>query len=141
MAEERIEPMEHAAAFALGNALIVVAIIGYIAFVQWIKHQRRVLVHRERLAAIEKGVELPAVEQEVRRSSFNVQRMLLLSGLIWISLGVGAYVVLSAILSYPISDATTDIPKGIQMIGIAPIGIGLAHLVAYWAGSTHNNQP
>ena len=36
-----------------------IAIIGFVAFYQWLRHQRRVLIHRERLIALEKGVELP----------------------------------------------------------------------------------
>ena len=115
-------------------AIIVVAVIAYFAFRQWILHHRRVLIHRERLAAIEKGVDLPALEHEVKRSTWNVQRLLLLCGLIWISIGVAAFLVLTAILSFPATEATGDIPKGMQLIGIAPIGIGIAHLITYWVG-------
>jgi hypothetical protein len=28
--------------------------------------------------------------------------------------------------------AARDIPPGIQWIGVAPIGIGLSHLIVYW---------
>ena len=44
----------------------------YVAFRQWMQHDRRRMVHRERLAAIEKGIELPPLEQEVQRSRWNV---------------------------------------------------------------------
>jgi hypothetical protein len=117
------------------NAIIVVAIIAFFAFQQWMRHQRRVLAHRERLAAIEKGIELPIVEQEAKRSTFNVQRMLLFSGMIWIVLGASAYLVLTSILSYPRTDVTKDIPAGIQYVGFGGIGIGLAHLITYAAGA------
>jgi hypothetical protein len=126
-AEEQIEIME--------TSIVVVAIIAYFAFRQWIQHHRRILVHRERIAAIEKGVELPSVDLEVKRSSFNVQRMLLLSGLIWVALGVATFLSLSVILSFPVTDSTKDIPKGLQLVGLAPIGIGLAHLITYWVGA------
>ena len=116
------------------GAIIVVAIIGYFAFRQYLQHHRRILVHRERVVAIEKGVDLPIVEQETKRSNFNIQRLLLLSGLIWIALGIGAYAVLSVVLSFPPTEATKDIPRGIQLVGIAPIGIGIAHLVTFWMG-------
>ena len=66
-------------------AIIVVAVIAYFAFRQWILHHRRVLIHRERLAAIEKGVDLPALDHDVKRSTWNVQRLLLLCGLIWLA--------------------------------------------------------
>jgi hypothetical protein len=64
-----------------------------------------------------------------------MQRMLLLSGMIWIVLGVSAYIVLTAILSYPPTEATGDIPHGIQYVGLAAVGIGLAHLITYAVGA------
>src|SRR3954469_7452079 len=90
-------------------SIVFVALIGYLAFREWLRHQRRNLIYRERLAAIEKGVELPPLEQEGRRRAFNVQRILLLAGLIWISLGATAFVTLTALLNYA-SDATREIP-------------------------------
>ena len=91
------------------------------------------MIHRERLAAMEKGVELPALEQEVRRSSFNVQRILLLAGLIWVSLGIGTFLTLTALLAHP-TPVTQGIPQGIQFIGVAPIFIGVSHLIVYLIG-------
>ena len=44
-----------------------------------------------------------------------------------------ALVVLSAIVAHP-SPQTADVPQGIQWIGIAPIGIGLSHLIVYAVG-------
>src|SRR4029450_13034290 len=70
----------------------------YAPFQQWLRHERRTMIHRERLAALEKGVELPPLEREVQHSGWNVQRMLLFAGLIWLSLGLGAYLVLSALV-------------------------------------------
>ena len=114
-------------------AIVMVAAIGYLAFRQWLQFNRRAMIHRERLAAIEKGVDLPPLEQEVRRSSWNVQRILLLSALIWVSLGVGTYVTLAALFAHP-SPLTQEIPQGLQWVGVAPVGIGLSHLVVYLAG-------
>ncbi len=37
-------------------AVVLVAAIGYLAFRQWLQLNRRRMAHRERLAAIEKGV-------------------------------------------------------------------------------------
>lgn len=115
------------------SAIVIVALIAYMGFRQWLKHHRRVMIHRERLAAVEKGIELPPVEQEVQRSAWNVQRILLLAGLSWISLGIGAFVVLSALLAYP-SKLSEEIPHGIQWIGVAPVAIGLSHLIVYLVG-------
>ncbi len=94
------------------------------------------MIHRERIAAIEKGVPLPPVEQEIRRSNVNIQRILLLSGLIWIVLGVTAFVVLTSVLVMASDKFTEDIPRGIQYIAIAPVGIGLAHLAVFFFGKS-----
>lgn len=115
-------------------AIVWVALIAYAGFRQWLQHQRRMMMHRERIAAIEKGVPLPPVEAEVRRKAFNMRPLLLLMGLIWLSIGIGAFVLISVVLSYPPSDATREIPQGAQYIGIIPAGIGLAHLITYLAG-------
>ena len=118
---------------ALSPALVLGVLLGFVGFGQWLRQQRRVMIHRERLAAIEKGVELPPLEQEVERVRWNVQRILLLAGLIWISVGVAFFVVFSTMLSHP-SPATADVPYGLQWAGLGMIGIGLSHLVAYVAG-------
>jgi len=112
--------------------IVIVALIAFLGFRQWLKHQRRVMIHQERLTAIEKGVDLPPLEQEVRRSNWNVQRILLLAGLIWISLGIGLFVVLSALLAHP--EGLTDLRQGLQWVGIAPVMIGFSHLIVYLAG-------
>ena len=113
-------------------ALMVVALIAFMGFRQWLTHRRREMIHRERLTAIEKGVELPPLEQEVRRGNWNVQRILLLAGLVWISLGIGVFVVLNAVLAHP--EGLTDVRQGIQWIGIAPVMVGLSHLIVYLVG-------
>ena len=116
-------------------AIVMVAVIAYLAFRQWLQLNRSKMIHRERLAAIEKGVDLPPLEQEARRSSWNIQRLLLLAGLVWLSLGIGAFVTLSALLAHPTA-VTEGIPQGIQWIGLASACIGLSHLIVYliWKG-------
>ena len=114
-------------------ALVWIAIIGFVAFYQWLRHQRRVLIHRERLIALEKGIELPPLEREAQRSTWNAQQFLLLAGLIWISLGVGAILTLTALIAEG-SPAAADIPDGVQWVGLAPVGIGLSHLIVYFVG-------
>ena len=81
--------------------LMFVAILVSIAhiFQLWTRHQRRLMIHRERLAAIEKGTELPPLEQEIQRGNWNVQRLLLLAGLVWISIGIAAFPLLSSLVS------------------------------------------
>ena len=59
-----------------------------------------------------------------------MKRILLLLGLVWLSLGVGVFVTLTALTSYP-SNAELRIPLGMQWIGLAPAAIGLSHLIVY----------
>ena len=110
---------------------LVGILTGYVAFSQWMQHARRMMVHRERLAAIEKGIELPPLDQEVRRSRWNVQRFLLWFGCLDISIGVGVYILLSVMMSFPPNKFTQDLPPGIQYVGVIPVGMGIAHLIAY----------
>jgi len=67
----------------------------------------------------------------VRGSNWNVQRILLLAGLIWISLGVSTFVVFKALAN---PQGVTDLPQGLQWVGIAPVMIGFSHLIVYLAG-------
>jgi hypothetical protein len=120
-------------------ALVIVAVIAYLGFREWLRHQRRALIHQERLAAVEKGVEVPPLENEVHRRAWNVQRILLLAGLIWMSLGVAAYVTLSALIASP-ANARLEIPPGIQWMGLAPAAIGLSHLVVYLVGKKKEEE-
>jgi hypothetical protein len=107
--------------------IVAVAGIAYVAFLEWLRHQRRTQVHKERLAAIDKGLPLPP-DIEPQHSSWGVQRQLLLAGLVWISVGIGVFVLISAVLSL---GTAADLPRGLQWIGVAPVLIGLSHLVVY----------
>jgi|SRR4051794_22530255 len=119
---------------AFAPALGLAVILAFVGFGQWLRQQRRIMIHRERLVALEKGVELPPLlDQESHRNSWNVQRILLLAGLVWISAGVGFYLVFSEMLRNP-TEVTRDIPHGIQNVGYALIGVGLSHLIAFAAG-------
>jgi hypothetical protein len=113
---------------------MIAFILAFVAFGMWLRQQRRMMIHRERLAAIEKGLEpLPPVELEVNRITFNVQRLLVLAGLVWISIGIGFYLVFSTMLANP-TPATADVPHGMQFAGVGMIGIGVSHLIAYAVG-------
>jgi hypothetical protein len=128
-----------------GSGFLFVAAItvltAYAAFQQQLRHQRRMMIHRERLAALEKGVELPPLEQEIQRSRWNVQRILLFAGLIWISLGVSIYLVLHALVGQTFHVnwgldrfgnpvwVGVQVRGGMEWIGLGFLGIGLAHLI------------
>lgn len=78
--------------------------------------------HKERLAAIERGMEIPALPESFylpmkpqRRSSY------LLPGLVWLFVGIGFFVALGAVAG-----------EGVQFFGLVPMGIGLAMLIYYF---------
>src|SRR4029077_3315900 len=107
--------------------------IAYVAFRNWLNHDKRRMIHRERMAAIEKGLPLPAVEQEAVRRTWNVQRFLLLAGWSWIFIGIGGFVALHMILEgkIPAGSVQELPPAGTQYAAIIPLGIGVAHLITY----------
>jgi hypothetical protein len=80
--------------------------------------------HKERLAAIEKGIELPpALGVEAEGSAASARRpSYLLRGLVWLFLGIGVALALNRIEG-----------RDEAMLGAIPIGIGLAYLIYYFA--------
>ncbi|MBM5810356.1 MAG: hypothetical protein FJ191_00075 [Gammaproteobacteria bacterium] len=86
--------------------------------------QRRTMIelhHKERLAAIEKGIEVPPPPEgllEVRKVSPHAA---LLRGLIWLLVGVGLLF------------ALPEIDSDLRYIGLVPGGVGLAYLIFYFA--------
>lgn len=93
---------------------IVYAVVDY--------RRRRDIVeanHRERLAAIERGMEPPTLPDSfysamkpARRSSY------LLPGLVWLFIGIGIFVALGAIAG-----------DDVRMLGLIPAGVGIALLL------------
>src|SRR5258708_39338502 len=108
--------------------IVPVVAFFFIGVRQCFKHERRMMILGERLAAVEKGIDPPRLEEEERRTSWGVQRFLLLAGLCWISLGVGAFWVLSALLAY---HSAPGLPAGLQWIGLAPVWVGISQLIVY----------
>ena len=83
------------------------------------KQKRAELRHRERLAAIEKGIELPPdpdpdAEPRARGSSLK-------SGLIYLFLGI--------VLYFAISEVTGD---DVALFGLIPAAIGVGSLISYF---------
>jgi hypothetical protein len=115
------------------TAIVIVALIVYVGFRNLLAHHRREFIHRERMLALEKGIALP-VEQEVRRTNINVQRVLLLAGLVWVALGIATFVTLTAVQMAASTKFSAEIPAGLQYIAIAPVGIGIAHLIVFLVG-------
>ena len=88
--------------------------------------------HKERMAAIERGMELPALPESFYQSIKPARRSsYLLPGLIWLFVGVGVFIALGAVAG-----------DDVRMFGLIPAGVGLALLIYHvvegrklpWAG-------
>ena len=88
--------------------------------------QRTDLRHKERMAAIEKGIDLPPdpPEMDIRRPRF------LLKGLVWSFTGAGVYIALDAL-------AGADEAK----LGLIPVALGLAYLLYYAVQGRKEDRP
>jgi hypothetical protein len=115
--------------------LIIASVLGFVGFRQWLRHQQRAMVHRERLAALEKGADLPAWPDEApSRFDFGLDSFLLLSGLIWLAIGLGGMFAAWLIVSDPKVQRLPDaVPESIALIGVPVALIGVAHLIVYRA--------
>ncbi len=84
--------------------------------------QRVELRHKERVVAMEKGLELPPelADTDGRRPRY------LLKGLVWTFGGVAAYFPLESLAGADES-----------MLAIIPVAIGLAYLIFYWVQGRH----
>jgi hypothetical protein len=104
---------------------------GLAALVVWLTlnyHKRRKLMelhHTERMAAIERGMEIPPLPIELidGRSTPKRRRTALLPGLVWFFIGLAVTVGALA------NSDSADIPV---FIGLIPLGIGLAYLIYYF---------
>ena len=88
------------------------------------KKRRRLmeLHHAERMAAIERGMELPPIPKELLEGMRHRRRSTsLLPGLVWFFIGLAILIALQSI-----SDEEA-------MIGLVPAGVGLAYLIYYFA--------
>jgi hypothetical protein len=108
-------------------AVIIVVSVAYVGYQQWLRHHRRLMIHRERIAALERGVPLPPVDQEIELKNWNVQRFLLLAGLSWISLGIGGFAFLHVMSLYH----SRGEYGGVQWLALSVVLIGFSHLIVY----------
>jgi hypothetical protein len=134
-----------------------------IAYALKLRYNHRELQHKERLAALEKGAQLPNLGEE--QSPWS-PRIYLLRGMIWLFSGVGLVIFLGAIVAgsrqpppleerlsraynlkglgatdEQIQKAADDptppneAPAGIALLGLVPVGVGIAYLIFYRAES------
>lgn len=96
------------------------------AFVVWVvldyRKRRRLidLQHTERMAAIERGMDIPPLPSDSGRPPTIRNRSTLLPGLIWLFVGVALTVGLRGIEPYAYS-----------LFGLIPAGVGIAYLLYY----------
>ena len=109
-------------AIVLGVAIAIVAIVT--------SHRERVkraeLRHRERLAAIEKGVDLPPDPPEVEGAK---KGSTLKSGLIGLLVGIVLYFALYHVVN-----------EDIALFGLIPAAVGIASLIAHFVESRSNGK-
>jgi hypothetical protein len=78
--------------------------------------------HKERMAAIERGMELPALPESFYQSMKPARRSsYLLPGLVWLFVGIGLIVSLGAVAG-----------EDVRMFGLIPAGVGLALLIYHF---------
>jgi hypothetical protein len=114
--------------------LILASVLAFIGFRQWLRHQQRGMVHRERLAALDKGADLPAWPVESpSRFDFGVDSLVLLSGLIFLAIGLGGMFAAFVIVGHPqVQSIPEAVPPSIALIGLPVALVGVAHLIVYW---------
>ncbi len=144
--------------------LLVLSAAGIIIWSLNIRYRRQELKHKERMAALEKGAELPAEPAEKPPVPWS-PRVYLLRGLIWLFTGLGLSTFLLGLslsigsrpqtfedrlygaqhlrhqgateeeikqyLSERKDSSRRDMPEGIALIGLIPMGVGLAYLIYY----------
>jgi hypothetical protein len=96
---------------------IVFAIVEY--------RRRRDIVeahHKERLAAIERGMEIAPLPDSFYQGSRPARRSsYLLPGLVWLFIGIGLFIALGAVAG-----------EDVRYFGLVPAGVGLAMLIYYF---------
>jgi hypothetical protein len=92
--------------------------------------RRRDLVeahHKERMAAIERGMEIPALPESLFVPNRRPRH--LLTGMIWFFVGVGVFISLGALDDYETGS-----------LGFIPAGVGLAYLLYYLIEGRHERS-
>lgn len=89
------------------------------------------LYHRERMAAIERGMELPPLSPELIEGGSKRRRSSLLPGLVWFFIGLAVFA------GWLITDFDDDLPV---IGGLIPLGIGLAYLIYYGVEGRHTEK-
>lgn len=89
------------------------------------------LYHTERMAAIERGMELPPLPLDMFDNRSRRRRTSLLPGLVWFFIG------LAVLVGWLITGFDDDLPV---IGGLIPLGIGLAYLIYYGVEGRHTEK-
>jgi hypothetical protein len=89
------------------------------------------LYHAERMAAIERGMELPPLPLDLIDSRSKRRRTSLLPGLVWFFIGLAVFA------GWLITGFDDDLPV---IGGLIPLGIGLAYLIYYGVEGRHTEK-
>jgi hypothetical protein len=115
--------------FAVGLPLSIPII--YIALNYRKRKRLMELSHAERMAAIERGMEVPPLPLELIDGNSRKRRSSLLPGLVWFFIGLA--MVAGYLLSGDLG-GDDDLPV---VFGLVPLGIGLAYLIYYALEGRH----
>jgi hypothetical protein len=87
-------------------------------------------LHKERMASIERGIEpKPLPEELLNPFRRNRNPRYLLTGMIWLFIGVGIFVFLGAVAG-----------EDVRWIGLIPGGVGLAYLLYHLIEGRHEKR-
>ncbi len=143
--------------------VLILAAAATMAVAMYLRYKKREFQHRERMAALEKGVALPPVEDVPSHPRDWTPRAMLLRGMMWLfsGLSISAFLFvlsLTARNEVPASVRVFEanqakargasdvevslimndkdrrgIPQGLALLGLIPAGVGLAYLITYRA--------
>ena len=87
-------------------------------------------LHKERMASIERGIEpKPLPEELLNPFRRNRNPRYLLTGMIWLFIGIGIFVFLGAVAG-----------EEVRWIGLIPGGVGLAYLLYHLIEGRHEKK-
>ena len=104
--------------FTIGLPLAIAIIV---IVLNYRRRQQLVQLHHiERMAAIERGMEIPPLPIELIEGGARRRRTSLLPGLVWLFVGLAVLIALGSI------------SKDEAMLGLIPTGVGVAYLIYYF---------
>lgn len=119
-----LSPERMAMMIPIISVVAVAIIVTTIAVLRYVRRRRLFeLYHEERMAALDKGVELPALPEALLCDGGRIRTpgAVLLKGLIWLFIGI------------PLFYAIHQVHERGALFALVPIGIGMAYLVYYFA--------